>query len=145
VRADCPKWDARVRIRTCFARPGGCRERILNGLALGREQYLPGATPPLIYPFERVVKDDLRQQRRAIIAQLAGRTAWRIAIGAAAGLAMAFAAGRLMHSLLYGVTLHSPGVAVATLVTLLVVLALAFVLPAARAASVQTAEAIREE
>jgi predicted permease len=154
-------------------------------------EYLPGTAPPLIYSFERVVNDDLSQQRmvsgvsggfallalllvatglygilsrqvterrreigirmalgaerRAIVAQLARRTAWRIAIGVVGGFALAFATGRLMRSLLYGVTLHSSGVVLGTLTMLLGVLALAFLLPAARAASVQPAEAIREE
>ncbi len=87
----------------------------------------------------------LGAERRAIVMQLARRTAWRIAIGVAAGTGLAFATGRLMHSLLYGVTLRSSGVVMGTLAMLLGVLALAFLLPAARAASVQPAEAIREE
>ena len=83
--------------------------------------------------------------RRAIVTQLARTTGLRIAAGVAAGGALAMITGRLMHSLLYGVTFHSPAVVLATLVTLLGVLALAFVIPAARAASVDPAEAIREE
>lgn len=87
----------------------------------------------------------LGAERRAIVTQLARTTGLRIAAGVAAGGALAMITGRLMHSLLYGVTFHSPAVVLATLVTLLGVLALAFVIPAARAASVDPAEAIREE
>lgn len=87
----------------------------------------------------------LGAERRTIVRQLAGATALRVLAGVVAGGALALATGRLMHSLLYGVTFHSPVVALATLVTLLAVLALAFVIPAARAASVDPAKAIREE
>lgn len=87
----------------------------------------------------------LGAERGAIVRQLARTTAIRIAIGVAAGGALALTAGRLMHSLLYGVTFHSPSIVLATLATLLGVLAIAFVIPAARAASVDPAEAIRDE
>ena len=87
----------------------------------------------------------LGAERGAIVRQLARTTAIRIAAGVLAGGALALVTGRLMHSLLYGLTFHSPAVVLATLVTLLGVLALAFVIPAARAASVDPAEAIREE
>lgn len=87
----------------------------------------------------------LGAERGAIVRQLAGATALRVAAGVVAGGALAMVTGRLMHSLLYGVTFHSPAVVLATLVTLLGVLALAFVMPAVRAASVDPAKAIREE
>lgn len=87
----------------------------------------------------------LGAERWTIVTQLARTTAIRIAAGVLAGGALALVTGRLMHSLLYGLTFHSPAVVLATLVTLLGVLALAFVIPAARAASVDPAEAIREE
>jgi ABC-type antimicrobial peptide transport system permease subunit len=87
----------------------------------------------------------LGAQRQQIVRALTGTSVFRIAIGVVAGCVLAFLAGRLMQSLLYGVTVTNPGVAVATLALLLAVLTLAFVLPARRAASIDPMEAIRDE
>ncbi len=87
----------------------------------------------------------LGAQRQQIVRNLARTAAYRIAIGVAAGAALAFLAGRLLQSLLYGVTAASPTIAAATLAVLLAVLALAFVVPAGRAASIDPMEAIRDE
>jgi len=87
----------------------------------------------------------LGAERRAIVASLARSAALRIGIGAAAGAALAAIAGRLLQSLLYGVTATSPVLALATLAVLLAVLFLAFIIPAGRAASVDPMEAIRDE
>ncbi|MGB6131270.1 MAG: ADOP family duplicated permease [Acidobacteriaceae bacterium] len=155
------------------------------------EQILPGATAPRIYTLDRVVNDDLSQQRllssvsggfallalalvgaglygvlsravterrreigirmalgaerRRIVATLAQSAAVRIGIGVAAGTALAALTGRLMRSLLYGVTAADPLVALMTLALLVVVLVTAFVVPAGRAVSIQPMEAIRDE
>ncbi|MGB9146759.1 MAG: hypothetical protein WCC14_13115 [Acidobacteriaceae bacterium] len=62
-----------------------------------------------------------------------------------AGAVLAGIAGRLLKGLLYGVTPGSPTMAVMTLALLMVVVALAFVVPAGRAASVNLMESIRHE
>jgi putative ABC transport system permease protein len=87
----------------------------------------------------------LGAQRQQIVSTLARTAALRIAIGVVAGSALAALAGHLLQSLLYGVTAASPIVGVLTLLLLLVVLALAFVFPAGRAASVDPMDAIRDE
>ncbi len=87
----------------------------------------------------------LGAQRQQIVSNLARGAALRIAIGVLAGAGLAAMAGRLLQSLLYGVTPGSPGMAIATLVVLLAVLVLAFVFPAGRAATVDPMEAIRDE
>jgi hypothetical protein len=87
----------------------------------------------------------LGAQRQQIVSNLARAAALRIAIGVLAGAALAAMAGRLLQSLLYGVTPASPVMAIATLAVLLAVLALAFVFPAGRAASIDPMEAIRDE
>ncbi|MGD0369311.1 MAG: ABC transporter permease, partial [Acidobacteriaceae bacterium] len=87
----------------------------------------------------------LGAQRQQIVTNLARSAALRIAIGVLAGAALAAMAGRLMQSLLYGVTPASPVMAIATLAVLLVVLSLAFIFPAGRAASIDPMEAIRDE
>ncbi|MGC2620512.1 MAG: ADOP family duplicated permease [Acidobacteriaceae bacterium] len=87
----------------------------------------------------------LGARRQQIVSALARTAALRIAIGVVAGAALAAGVGRLLQSLLFGVTPGSPMVALATLVLLLAVLAMAFVFPAGRAASVDPMEAIRDE
>lgn len=87
----------------------------------------------------------LGAERKRIVAALARSAAIRIGVGVVAGTVLAALAGRLMKSLLYGVSAGSPLVALATLGLLLAVLTTAFVLPAGRAASIQPMEAIREE
>ncbi|HTW80132.1 MAG TPA: FtsX-like permease family protein [Terracidiphilus sp.] len=84
-------------------------------------------------------------KRHQIVLTLTHTSAFRIGIGIIAGCVLAWLAGRLMQSLLYGVSATSPGIAAATLALLLAVLAVAFVLPARRAASVDPMEAIRDE
>lgn len=87
----------------------------------------------------------LGAERTRIVVTLARSTAIRIGIGVVAGAVLAALAGRLMKSLLYGVSAESPLVALATLGLLATVLTTAFVLPAGRAASIQPMEAIRDE
>ncbi len=87
----------------------------------------------------------LGAQRDRIVAVLARGAAVRVAIGVVAGAALALMTAHLLQSLLYGVSVGSFGVALATLGILLGVLMLAFVIPASRAASIDPMEAIREE
>ncbi len=87
----------------------------------------------------------LGAERKQIVTSLARTVAIRIAIGVVVGSLLATGAARMMQSLLYGVTANSLSMASATLLMLLVVLTLAFLVPAGRAASVQPMEAIREE
>ena len=87
----------------------------------------------------------LGAQRQQIVRTLARTAALRIGLGVLAGGALAFLAGRLLQSLLYGVTAANLGVAAVTLALLLAVLSLAFLVPAGRAASVDPMEAIRDE
>lgn len=77
--------------------------------------------------------------------QMVHQIAWRMLMGAAVGVVLAYFAGHLLRSQLYGISLHAPGVVAATLVTLLSVMAMAFVLPAVRAASVNPSEIMRDE
>lgn len=87
----------------------------------------------------------LGAERKRIVVTLARSAAVRVGMGVVAGAVLAALTGRLMKSLLYGVSAGNPLVALATLVLLLAVLTTAFVLPAGRAASIQPMEAIREE
>ena len=65
--------------------------------------------------------------------------------GITVGLATAFAGGRLIESLLYGVSPRDPGVLAGTTVVLLCVVLLACWLPARRAARLSPLEALRTE
>jgi len=65
--------------------------------------------------------------------------------GIAGGLAIAFAASRLIESLLYGVSPRDPGVFAATTLILLSVALLACWLPARRAARLSPLEALRTD
>jgi predicted permease len=87
----------------------------------------------------------LGAQRQQIVSTLARTAALRVVLGVVAGAALASLAGHLLQSLLFGVRADSPLVGVLTLLLLLIVLALAFVFPAGRAASVDPMEAIRDE
>jgi predicted permease len=87
----------------------------------------------------------LGARRQQIITSLAGTAAFRVAIGVVAGAVLAAIVGRLLQSLLHGITPLSPWMALATFAVLLAVLALAFIFPARRAASVHPMEAIRQE
>ena len=87
----------------------------------------------------------LGAQRQQIVSNLARTAALRIAIGVLAGAALAAMAGRLLQSLLYGVTPGSPSWPSPRSLVLLAVLVLAFVFPAGRAASIDPMEAIRDE
>jgi putative ABC transport system permease protein len=65
--------------------------------------------------------------------------------GITVGLAAALAGGRLVESLLYGVTSHDPGVLAATTAVLLCVMLVACWLPARRAALLNPLDALRTD
>ena len=87
----------------------------------------------------------LGAQRERIVRSLARGAALRVGVGAVIGAGLAVLAARLLQSLLYGVSERSVTLGVVTMGILLGVLTLAFIVPAARAASIEPMEAIREE
>jgi len=87
----------------------------------------------------------LGAQRERIVRGLARGAVLRVGLGAVAGAALAIVAGRLLQSLLHGVSAASPMVGLVTVGLLLAVLTVAFLVPAARAASIEPMEAIRDE
>jgi putative ABC transport system permease protein len=68
-----------------------------------------------------------------------------ILIGAALGLAAAFAASRYLESLLFGVTTHDPTTFATVSALLLVVSLIAVIIPARRATQVNPIQALRED
>ncbi len=90
--------------------------------------------------------------RIALGAQRAGVYRWvlrdglfPVAIGAAAGVALAFASARVVSNLLYQVNPYDPALAVAAVCMLLVVGIAACLLPARRASAVEPMQALRAE
>jgi ABC-type lipoprotein release transport system permease subunit len=67
------------------------------------------------------------------------------AISCAAGLVLSLAATRALAGMLFGVTPSDPGTLTAVLVLVLVVAALASLVPAARAALVEPMRILRDE
>jgi predicted permease len=82
---------------------------------------------------------------REILGLVLSQGAWLAALGIAAGLAGAFAATRLLASLLFGVGPTDPATFVATATALAVVAALASLLPALRAVRTDPVDALRAE
>jgi len=68
-----------------------------------------------------------------------------VAVGTAAGVAVSFASGRLIGSLLFQVSPYNPAVAAGAVVLLLAIGAAGCLLPARRAASVDPVQALRSE
>ncbi len=68
-----------------------------------------------------------------------------VAIGAAAGVALAFGGARIVSSLLFEVSPYDPALAAGAVCTLLAVGSTACLLPARRAASVEPMQALRTE
>ncbi len=66
-------------------------------------------------------------------------------LGVGAGIAIALAGGRLLRSMLFGVTAGQPGIYAAVAVALLLVVLIASLIPALRAAAVDPVRAIRTE
>jgi putative ABC transport system permease protein len=87
----------------------------------------------------------LGAQRRDILGLVAGQGLLVVGLGALAGLAGAFAAGRLLGSLLFGLSPTDPFTFLAAAVLLAAVALLACYIPARRAAKVSPMVALRTE
>ena len=83
--------------------------------------------------------------RASLLRQVLGQGAWVAALGALLGLPAAFAAARLLGSLLYGVTPWDPQVYAAVVAVLAGVALLANLAPARRAAAIDPMEVLRDE
>lgn len=87
----------------------------------------------------------LGAQRRSVYRLVLRDGLLPVAIGAAAGVALAFGSARVLRSLLYQVSPYDPTVAAGAVCVLLVAGTLACLLPARRAASVEPMRALRSE
>jgi len=82
--------------------------------------------------------------RPRVVSTVLSGAIWQVAIGLVAGLAGALAAGRLLESQLYGVSGRDPRVIALSAISLAACAAVAAMIPAARAASIDPARAIRD-
>ena len=80
-----------------------------------------------------------------VLSQVLGEGLRTVAIGVAAGVALALAAGRLVASLLYGIKPNDPGAIAVAAIVLLSIAAVASLVPAWRAAKADPVEALRAE
>lgn len=80
-----------------------------------------------------------------VLRQVVGEGVRTVAMGVALGIGLALAAGRLIAAMLYGIAPSDPVVLAVVSATLLVVAALAAVVPAWRAARVDPLTALRAE
>ncbi len=87
----------------------------------------------------------LGAQRGDVVRMVISESMWLVAIGAAIGLATAFAAGRLVATLLFGLAPTDAATMLTALVTMLGVSAVAGYLPARRAARVDPIVALHYE
>jgi putative ABC transport system permease protein len=87
----------------------------------------------------------LGAQRRSVYRLVLRDGLLPVAIGAAAGVALAFGSARVLRSLLYQVSPYDPTVAAGAVCVLLVAGTLACLLPACRAASVEPMRMLRTE
>jgi predicted permease len=83
--------------------------------------------------------------RRNVVGLAVAQALRATALGALVGVLLAFALGRAVSSLLFGITPADPASVVGALVVLLAVAALAAYLPARRAAAIDPMEALRYE
>ena len=91
------------------------------------------------------VRMALGADRIAVLRLILGEGMRLVALGGAAGLLAALALSRVLKSLLFGVGPHDPVSFVAVALLLVAVSALATLLPARRAASIQPMDALRAE
>ena len=91
------------------------------------------------------VRMALGAQPREVLRLVVGRAMVHTAIGAAVGLAASLALGRLMSSLLFGVSAADPLTLGAVTVLLALVAALAAIIPARRASRIAPTEALRTD
>jgi predicted permease len=91
------------------------------------------------------IRAALGATRRDLLGLVGGEMVVVVTVGVLAGAAIAWAASRVMAGMVYGVTVHDPGV-FATAPTVLVLAALAAtIVPARRAMLVEPVEVMREE
>lgn len=83
--------------------------------------------------------------RPTLMRLVALQAAWPVAGGILAGLALAFAASRLVHSLLYQTSAADPAAIAGSIALLLVAALLAALIPARRAAHVNPMQVLRNE
>jgi ABC-type antimicrobial peptide transport system permease subunit len=91
------------------------------------------------------VRMALGADRLAVLRLILGEGMRLAMLGVAVGLATALAMARVLKSLLFGVGPHDPATFVAVALLLVAVSALATLLPARRAASIQPMDALRAE
>lgn len=87
----------------------------------------------------------LGAQRRRIMAMVLWQAGGMLLCGLGLGLILAYTSTRLLHTLLYGVTMHDPWTMIAVTLTLLAGGLAAACIPARRAAGVDPMEALRSE
>ncbi|MBV8672409.1 MAG: FtsX-like permease family protein, partial [Acidobacteriaceae bacterium] len=87
----------------------------------------------------------LGSDKSRLVTLVLKQAAWPVLAGAAAGLVLAFAAGRWVSSLLYETRPTDPMAIAASLALLILAAVLAAVLPARRAAQVDPVEVLRNE
>jgi predicted permease len=83
--------------------------------------------------------------RSSVVVSVLHRTLWRILIGLGLGIPVALLTGHLMNSLLYGVSGYSPAALVGATLVLGFCAAVASLVPARRAASIDPLQALRTE
>jgi putative ABC transport system permease protein len=83
--------------------------------------------------------------RAEVLRLVMGRTGFIVCAGAALGLGGAFAASRLMSSLLFGVGAADPSTFIGVVVLLGTIAAVASLIPASRASAVDPMEALRDD
>jgi len=91
------------------------------------------------------VRIAMRATRGDVVRLVLKGAVWLILAGLAIGLPLAFAAGRLLGSQLYGMNPYNPVVTIAAVVALGVSALVASIVPAIRASSISPLDALRSE
>ena len=91
------------------------------------------------------LRQALGADRRSVLRLVLGETLGMAGAGVVLGIAAAVGLGGTISSLLYGVSAYDPATLAGSAATFLLVAALASALPAAKAARIQPAEALRAE
>jgi ABC-type antimicrobial peptide transport system permease subunit len=87
----------------------------------------------------------IRFDGRLVLAQFLGIGAKLCLVGIGFGVAGAWAVGRAMKSLLYGVGTFPPGIVMLATLTLVGIVSVAILIPSRRAARINPMEALRSE
>ncbi|HEU4990468.1 MAG TPA: FtsX-like permease family protein, partial [Gemmatimonadaceae bacterium] len=91
------------------------------------------------------IRAALGASARDLAALVSREMFWVLVVGLAIGLAGAWAASRVMQSLLFGITTHDPLTFVLAPLALIVPAAIATLVPARRAARTNPVDVMREE